>query len=326
MINPDFTILIQGPYSSHTANLSLRLHEIFPSHPIIISCYNEDVEPKLLHFATIVRCEDPGTSFIQPSMKPLNLNRQATTIWTGCQKIKTKWVMKLRSDLMILDKSKFKTKTLDFFALGDKDDSLSCFTMCTGSFNIFSYYQMPFHLHDWFFITLTEELTNNCFVAKDINEQKLVENFEPNEQKNYRHGHRYQLRFHTEQLIHFGSKIMSQNLMKHCCDMSSRTRAKFLIWAAKSLQISTLHECGVKSAKVRGPSFSSSLVGISNLDLFLYQQYVKSRSLKRGLIGVLLVLNGKAKSAVFLNLRGIKKLRSLMVLALKMSFFAPKKH
>ena len=146
---------------------------------------------------------DPGTIFVPPKGKPLNLHRQAKTTLNGCLSGTRDWVIKLRSDLKITDNYKFKSFIKNIDKELKNDNELRLVTLNTGSLDIFSFYDMPFHFNDWFFICKRDSLIKNCEKILSIHEIDLVSYFKGILPRNYYHRNRYQLRYHVEQLIHF---------------------------------------------------------------------------------------------------------------------------
>ena len=99
-------ILVQGPYVKTTSNLIYELKEIFPLNKIILSCYDESIDESIKNLVFLKRNSDPKSILVPPRSAPLNLKRQATTIYYGCKDFDEEWVMKIRSDIEILNSKK----------------------------------------------------------------------------------------------------------------------------------------------------------------------------------------------------------------------------
>lgn len=268
----NFFILIQGPWSTTSKNLFDDLNDLFPKTEIVISCYDEEIILCNQCSPIIVRNDDPGTIEVPPSKKPLNLHRQALTIYNGCLASSAELVLKIRSDLIITNKKKFQLEVLKFIDSKNKNSNVELFTLNTGSFNIFSFYEMPFHFNDWFFICNRLRLINNCYTILQNPENKLINYFKGNFPHNYKHKKRWQLRYHTEQLIHFGYQIYNEKLLDYCCEINSTIIEKQIYWVGNYLETITLKKIGLKSAKVGYPSLNSHLVSLSKLKINLHKK------------------------------------------------------
>ena len=158
-------IIIQGPFTKNTRYLVENISNYLPNYKIIVSCY-EDIRNNLLKNlknVQFIKNNDPGTTLIPPRGKPMNLKRQAETIISGCINSNEKFVMKIRSDLSIIDKERFLEsirKIENYFLL---ENPPRLITLNNGSLDIFSYYDMLFHFNDWFFVCSRERLLENCY-------------------------------------------------------------------------------------------------------------------------------------------------------------------
>ena len=303
-----FFIVVQGPYVEGTANLITCLRKIFPDTQIILSCYKEKIDKCVFETAEVRRNEDPGTIITPPRNKPLNLKRQATTTLMGCRNATQPWVMKFRSDLEIVSEKKILQSFNLFVSLIERGEKLRLMTLNTGCLNIFSYYQMPFHFNDIFFVTRTSELRRNCEAAVRFNEQKLVDDFSVNIPENYYHRDRYQLKFHCEQIMHFGAQLISGHLLKYCCDMNHISKMRHMLWTAKYLHLTNMKAIGIRSTKAGYPSINSHLVSIDRLCLALLKQVAKNNGRKRNIAMLSLVAQGLVTKYIFLANRTIFRL------------------
>lgn len=303
-----YSFLIQGPYINTTSSLIRALRIISPNEDIILSCYDEEIDPYLPKICKIVRSKDPGTINTPPRNRPLNLNRQATTIFNGCKFIHTEWVLKIRSDLYINDARKFKDfLTQSTYAI--KNDSyLKLIVVNTGSFDVFSYYQMPLHFNDWIFFAKTKSLTSNTHKLSEVDEQAIIGFDEITPPDNYRHKEKYYLRFHIEQLIHFGDRLLKGSLHKYCCEMNMLSKARHLIWVGKHIVLFDIRRIGIMSSKVGLPSKASHLVSLNPTIVDLHQKVIKSKKIKRRFYLTLLVVEGSIRCNIFRVLKNLKKI------------------
>lgn len=306
-----FFILVQGPYSTHTSKLVCQLYSIFDNTRIVVSCYDELIDQEVEKIAEIRRSSDPGTILTPPRGKPFNLIRQATTIHEGCKGAEEEWVVKFRSDLQVIDAAKLANAVKMFQNRLEQGEKIKLVSLSTGCFDIFCHYEMPLHFNDLFFICPTSTLTKNTGTIMQIDEMSLIGfggNGPPN---NYRHIKRYNLRFHVEQMIHFGSAMSKRSWLDHCCDMSGSGRFRHLIWVGKHLMVFTMKNIGLKSAKVGYPSLGSHLVSVSPSVIYLYKQFIRSKGYRRIVFLYLLKTYSTVRRYTYFSLRGLNLVKRL---------------
>lgn len=306
-------ILVQGPFIANTKYLVKDLAFCFPNYQIIVSCYEKEVENN--YFSKfknikIINNADPGSVMIPPRGKPMNLKRQAKTIYKGCLNSDEEWVMKIRSDLKIADKNKFLKAINRYECLINEKKFLRIITLDNGSLDIFSYYDMLFHFNDWFFICRRRTLLENCLAISNIDEEDLVKPFQDLYPKNYFHFKKYRMLFHNEQLIHFGKQFLGGKTIKYCCQNNTFYRLKHLIWVAKYLRVVPLRKIGLKSSKVGYPSLRTKLAAISFYSWELHFYVWKTRGITRKIIVTLLRLHGYFRKLIFILLMLKNRLRS----------------
>lgn len=276
-----FFILVQGPYNEHTSKLVRQLHSIFNNSRIVVSCYDEPIDQTVEKIADIRRSSDPGTILVPPRGKPFNLIRQATTIHKGCNGAKEGWVLKFRSDLQVVDAAKLANAVKIFQDELKQGKQIKLVSLNTGCFDIFCHYEMPLHFNDLFFICSTSTLMKNAAAIMQIDERSLIGFGDVDPPKNYRHSKRYNLRFHVEQMIHFGSALRKRSWLDHCCDMSGSGKFRHMIWVANHLMVFKMQDIGLKSAKVGYPSLGSHLVSVSPSVIHLYKLFIESKGYRR---------------------------------------------
>lgn len=316
----NFSILIQGPYLDSTSKLIFNLNKIFPEKQIIVSCYDEEIIEQIKEIALIVRNKDVGSIIVPPKNRNLNLKRQATTTYSGCKIANEEWIMKLRSDMEVINEVKLRKAVHKFFENIEKGLKIKLLTLNIGSLDIFSHYQMPFHFNDHFFICRRLTLLENCDFLRKYDEKKLIYNFDSNKIKNYNHRSKWSLKFHAEQLIHFCKQILVEKKMNYCCEMKKNTILRNIIWNAKNIMIYTSNEIGIRNYthfKLYGsPKFRSELVGISFNSIYLYKMIYKSPRKLKFIFIFLLKIHGLIRKIIFIFLsyqsRIINKVKLLL--------------
>ncbi len=314
-------IIVQGPFIKNTKNLVETLSNLLPKSKIIVSCYQEIIDDYLienLKNVDFIHNSDPGSKFVPPRGKPLNLKRQAKTIHSACIRSNEEWVMKIRSDLSIVDKKRFlkSFKKIENYFFQNPQPKL--ITLNNGCLDIFSFYDMVFHFNDWFFVCKRKTLLENCYEINKINEQSLIDPFKVKFPKNYFHHKRYRLLFHNEQMIHFAKILLSSRSIRYCCDNRKTIKFRHLIWVAKFLEILTLKDLGMKSSKSGYPSLRTQLVAISFKSLALHKILIRSKGNLRKTIFSIMQLHGFLRKVLFLILSFFSNFKIKFIIFVKL--------
>lgn len=181
----DITVVVRGKIEGRTTYVLRSIRELLPESKIILSTWkNSDVEG--LDFDILVENDDPGAEIFNAPKnapedkdgnvifelngkiyknkpKPNNVNRIIKTIQSGLEKVNTKYVLSIRTDVILKNKN--------FFEYWDK------FPKYNGKYKIFehriindsSFAQfahvmkkgiqlLPFHMSDWIHFGLTEDI------------------------------------------------------------------------------------------------------------------------------------------------------------------------
>ena len=183
--NSDITILIRGKIEDRTKRVLESIRNLFPASPMILSTWkNSNVEG--LDFDILVENNDPGAEVFnaprnakkdkygnvvfelkgknyQHQPKPNNVNRIIKTIQSGLEKVNTKYVLSIRTDIILKDKKfleywdKFpqyngKYKIFEHRIINDSSFAQFAHVMKKGT------QLLPFHMSDWIHFGLTEDV------------------------------------------------------------------------------------------------------------------------------------------------------------------------
>lgn len=158
----DITVLIQGPYDNNTLNCINSVKSIFSNSQIVLSTWESPNIPVLKN-VILVTNRDPGAvSFIKDNNKPNNINRLILSTQNGLKCIKSKYTLKLRSDLVITN-----TNFLNYFNRFPLSNEYNLFKSKVLVSDIFTlYYEIiddrkvftPFHVSDWWYFGYTEDI------------------------------------------------------------------------------------------------------------------------------------------------------------------------
>jgi len=181
----DITILVRGKIEDNTKKVLKSIRNIFPYSQIVLSTWKGS-EITNLDYDILIENEDPGAKIFNApefadidkngfamfekdgktyhnKVKPNNVNRIIKTIQSGLEKVRTKYILSIRTDTILKDK-----KFLEYW------DKFPCYN---GKYKIFKHriinnstfaqfahvmkngmQLLPFHMSDWIHFGLTEDV------------------------------------------------------------------------------------------------------------------------------------------------------------------------
>lgn len=173
MINSwNITFVIQGPVIIRSKLYSLskiisKIKKYFPKSEIILSTWEgADISSLNLKSNQIILNKDPGAKYYNPfrkkrRLKLNNINRQIVSTISGLKKVNTKYAFKIRSDFLLTGRN-----FLDYFdkfneyEMGYKIFKKRILVCSLPVRNPESKYKYPFHISDFAFFGLTEDLVD----------------------------------------------------------------------------------------------------------------------------------------------------------------------
>jgi hypothetical protein len=151
----DISIVVQGPIISETDNNLGIIRKFFPNSYIILSTWITDnyMIVKKSNYDLIILNNDPGSK-----SQPIgNVNRQIVSTLNGINKVKTKYVVKLRTDSIL-----FNSNFLKYYT-----NNISKYNLFKNPILILSIFakdpekwQVLYHISDIFLFGLTTDLKN----------------------------------------------------------------------------------------------------------------------------------------------------------------------
>ncbi len=181
--NEEISVVVQGAViKNETIQSIASVRKFLPGAKIILSTWQKsDVND--CDVDDIVLSWDPGSypCAVLPQGKKIlyNLNRQLVSTQNGLKNVKTKYVLKIRSD-MYLTKD-FQENILEYFykfKLRDKKYSFFKHRVIVGSLTSKFYsdsldnsFPLPFHISDWFCFGLTDDVKDYFLNTPLLNEQ-----------------------------------------------------------------------------------------------------------------------------------------------------------
>lgn len=180
----DISVIVQGVVNNdtHTVLKSIRKNLLF-SQIILSTWEGSDVSRNSGLYDILVLNKDPGAViFDDKENKPNNLNRILVSSQNGITKATRKYVLRLRSDLVLTNANLLKLT--DDFKIRTPDVSL--FKQRIFAYDIFSIkydtkktikQRMPFHISDWCYLGLKEDL-QELFNVPLVSEPEFSRYFE----------------------------------------------------------------------------------------------------------------------------------------------------
>ena len=157
----DISFVVQGIVNEHTYKVLKNLKKIFTESEIILSTWKDTIINENLIFDKLVLTNDPGTYVCMRNTEYYyNLDRQIISTREGIKKATRKYIFKLRSDLLIENKS-----FIDFYLENEifKSD-LTVFKQKILIGNIFTRDPLKmkspilFHVGDFFYFGLKDDI------------------------------------------------------------------------------------------------------------------------------------------------------------------------
>lgn len=272
----EICFVVQGSVSPSTSSLCVQILSLFPNAHVYLCHYLEDStvffgsehEERLIELFV----DDPGADFEGESYKKTNIKRMLAT--TYALPVDTArdydFIIKLRSDLKILDAERFKSSlysSLHWFRRNPKAE-LAC--LQNGTMNPFGKYMFPFHFNDWFYIVKSNRyvelkmyLDSNPPIDSDLS-------FYRNHAKPSSHNLKNYLgKYQAEQIVHFCDRFDLAGLTEGA-RVEEDTLRVFADYARNSLKVIPLFSSGLVLAKrPRGIGISHKFVTLSRFDIFL---------------------------------------------------------
>lgn len=155
------TIVLQGNFNAETARIVANLQALAPTAPIVLSCWESnraEVAQTHLPKVTTVFSQDPGAPIIE-GFKGDNIRRQIVSSRCGIEKVRTPWVVKIRSDISI-DPRLIQELTSLCTRLPDDLTSLFSHKVVATSLTTLDSVRsgLYFHVCDWVYLGRTDDV------------------------------------------------------------------------------------------------------------------------------------------------------------------------
>lgn len=162
----DISVVVQGTINKEETPKCLKsIREYLPDAEIIISTW-EGEDLTLLDFDRVVFSDDPGAPILcEHNRRKIynNMNRQLLSTQAGLREANRKYTLKLRSDLIIANTGfidcfeRFQRRTGVYRLFKQKIVTATLFTKHS-MWNRNSTGLTPFHISDWYFFGLTQDI------------------------------------------------------------------------------------------------------------------------------------------------------------------------
>lgn len=163
----DISVVVQGAIDKKETPKCLKsIREYLPNAEIIISTW-EGEDLTLLDFDRVVFSDDPGAPILcEHNGRKIynNMNRQLLSTQAGLREVNRKYTLKLRSDLIIANTGfvdyfeRFQRRTGGYRLFKQKIVTATLFTKHSMWNQKNSMGLTPFHISDWYFFGLTQDV------------------------------------------------------------------------------------------------------------------------------------------------------------------------
>jgi len=201
------SIVVQGAIDENLTKVALQsIRQCYPDSTIILSTWKGS-NLDGLDFDECVLSDDPGTvatilSFTKEKKHFNNVNRQLVSTQNGLAKVKTKYVLKLRSDMIVLNDNLLRAYNL-FLKHNNK---YRIFKEKVAVQNLFSRrkfevfygntFYTPFHISDWFYFGLTEDIRAFFSETPLMPENEIIYPKEKLANNKYKYKYKYKYLWH----------------------------------------------------------------------------------------------------------------------------------
>lgn len=254
----ELTFVVQGPIDATTNLKSVQelmkdLALFFPNSPIIISTWDCVEAKRLPGDVKVVINQDPGAEIVVDKTNTLNnVNREIISTINGLKEVRTRYSVKLRSDLRVRNSGILKAlNSRPSRVVSTVYDVLQEFVLITNVTTVNPRYRMrlPHHPCNWFFAGLTTDLRKIWGIP--LMPLEWFRWFESNPwPKDNWHQESYLSLYRPESYI-WSSFIRSYKslVFSHCFDSSEENVRESEAYLARNLQMLTNHKLGIYSSK-----------------------------------------------------------------------------
>lgn len=284
MINSkEISVIVQGPiYKKETPKCLKSIRKYLPDAEIILSTW-EGADIDGLDFDVLVENKDPGTVLIDTyKSKKIynNINRQLLSTQEGLKKANRKYVLKLRSDL-ILTGINFLKYFDEYQARGENYNLFEHKVLIPILFTRYKLklcgchkrYEMPFHISDWWFFGLRSDIETYFADTSLVLEPEFTLHFSLDEHKQKDNPYcRAKHKFAPEQYYCYScfNRKFKDIYMEDASDSSPELMQKFKECLLNNFIILDFSQSGIYLNKY---SFSKFEKFIGDQYIDLYNQY-----------------------------------------------------
>lgn len=276
----DISVVIQGPiFKDITQKTIQSVRTKLPHAEIILSTWeNSDVQN--LDFDEVIFNKDPGGVLQKKVQSKLycNLNRMIVSTNAGVKKCTRKYILKLRSDL-ILDNTKF-LEVFEYFP--NRFGEYKLFEKRILASTLFSKYsisnrKVAFHVSDWWFFGLATDVKKLLLSAEEVDEPYFSNYFEYPENKNKKTVYKkFDWKFAPEQYLCYScfSKYYDDIKMEDCSDTSNLINEKSKICLINNFIFLEYEQSGIRNQKFDYSKYAP-FYGELYLDLYTFYKFEK---------------------------------------------------
>lgn len=157
--NKDISFVLQGIVNPSTNIVIKSIRDHFPESTIILSSWSNS-EIGILDYDILVTSDDPGGMIVDDKVLLYNnINRQIKSSFEGIKRVTTKYVIKVRTDI-IFNSNKILKYLNEYSNTGGKYNLVQSriLVLSDTSNNPHRDYKMPYHICDFIYAGLTQDI------------------------------------------------------------------------------------------------------------------------------------------------------------------------
>lgn len=279
----EISVVVQGPvHKIRTKQCTDSIRKLLPQAEIILSTW-DGTDVSGLDYDILIMSKDPG-GVLQKNFKSKkmygNLNRMITSTNSGIEKASRKYILKLRSD-MIIDSTNFLNM---FFEFPNRCEKYKLFEKRILASTLFSKFAevkhgkrqvIAFHVSDWWFFGLREDIKKYLLASQLVEEPYFSNYFEYPENKDKKSVYsKFSWRFSPEQYLGYScfSKYFSDIKMEDCSDVSDSINEKSQICLANNFIFLEYKQSGIRNLKMACSKYEP-FSGEQYLDLYNFYNF-----------------------------------------------------
>lgn len=275
----DISVVVQGPiHKTRTKKCLKSIRKYLSEAEIILSTW-EGSRTDNLDYDILVVSKDPGAVRQKrfASKKVFNnLNRMIVSTNCGIEKASRKYTLKLRTDSCV-DNTEFLNVFENFSQRAEKYKLFEQRILASTLFSktVINGIEIPFHVSDWWFFGLTEDIKKYLLSSTTVEEPYFSNYFEyPENAAKKSAFEKFDWRFAPEQFICYScfNKYFDDIKMRDCADLSDEINEKSRLCLANNFIFLEYKQSGIHNLKYLFSKYEP-FAGDIYLELYTFHKF-----------------------------------------------------